>query len=359
MEKLLNQTARTAAAAEEEVEDHDPFKRLPEEIILSHIFNQIPDAKSLFRISLVSKYFSHLAYKAHSVSVKIPICISPEDFDDFKRSLKLQSLSFRGKALYLIATAPLRLFRSIMKRLYPLPSSPADYLGLYLVKVTKFLQKFTSMRFLYLEYDYPKYCVLEKEPVIKWKMGCKCDCLLFLTASSLDTIAPDCDSLTEDPVDDGLILTTEMIQLLFTLFQAHLVTVLTRFSMVKNLVPFLNESLQNVSVTDSKKHGQIDLGEDDLVELRKQDDEDLGNGEARLRIWRSRSLKLPLSRCAMQSVTLYLFQVQEEKENKNDDLSLMAKQVFDGEEEKVFAEAAMKMLSKDAVFDKILVRREF
>lgn len=107
--------------------------------------------------------------------------------------------------------------------------------------------------------------------------------------------------------------------------------------MVKNLVPFLNESLRNFSVTDSKKRSMVRLilafqiFETTIVKMCDADGHSLSISNPRY---------------------------NHEKEKENDDFPSMAKQVFDGEEEKVFAEAAIKMLSKDAIFDKILVLRE-
>ncbi|KAL3522361.1 hypothetical protein ACH5RR_015195 [Cinchona calisaya] len=127
----------------------------------------------------------------------------------------------------------------------------------------------------------------------------------------------------------------------------HLVRcLLKRFSLLEKWVPVLPESLQNVVITDSRKQGKLDLGEDDVVALRNGDT-DFGGLEGITRFWQSPLLKLPLSGCVMKMVTLLICKV---KDTDYDDF-LMVKQAFGGKGEEVFVEAASELLKKEVVLE--------
>ncbi|KAL3522364.1 hypothetical protein ACH5RR_015198 [Cinchona calisaya] len=118
------------------------------------------------------------------------------------------------------------------------------------------------------------------------------------------------------------------------------------FSLLEKWVPVLPESLQNVVITDSRKQGKLDLGEDDVVALRNGDTY-FGGLEGITRFWQSPLLKLPLSGCVMKMVTLLICKG---KDTDYDDF-LIVKQAFGGKGEEVFVEAASELLKKEAVLE--------
>lgn len=52
------------------LEEEDPFKRLPEDLIISNILSRIPEADSLCKISAVSKHFFRLVLQAQAIQSK-------------------------------------------------------------------------------------------------------------------------------------------------------------------------------------------------------------------------------------------------------------------------------------------------
>lgn len=345
MEQLLDQTAAVVAA---EDEDKDPFQLLPEEIIVSHILNRISEAKYLFSISLVSKRFSHLVFQVHAVSVQIPVgfSVAPKGFEDFKASLRHQSFVASSRVFNIILGIPRALPLPILNRSPPSPSAsapPSVEIGLFMAQVAKFIAKLTSMRSLCWEYEYPRTLVLNNLPVFKWKICSESGALMFISAWSFDDIDTRGVDINEYLFDGLEFLSPVVVVPVFTALACQLPIAGNWLSLVENLVPTLAESLQNVLITDTQKQSKIVVGEKELVELRKQNRRHSGWTGARVRFGHAEVLELPLSGHVMKNVTLYLIRDKVSPGKEKDD-SMVAKQIFNGADEEVFAEAAIAML---------------
>ncbi|KAL3522377.1 hypothetical protein ACH5RR_015211 [Cinchona calisaya] len=341
MEDSLNQIF----PAQKQEEDENPFfKRLPDEIIVSHIFGRIFEAKSLFFCSLVSKHFSSLVYQTKKVSFKIPLKRSPSFF----------SLSLPRKLLHFITT-PFRLviwlFQSIAQRRTTLRFRPSDISmddEFVYHLITKFLVKFRSIKSLHIELDHSRLN-FNKEPMVKWNMDSKSASFILLSAkSSLDD-----DVVNEN--DTNISAVNEMMELLGFHLECHMPLSYYRLSIMKMLAPLLPASLQKVVVTDSKNQGKLTVGESDLVEMRNGNGNSEENREVKLkmRFWHAPLLKLPLSGSVMRKVNLF---VCNDDEDQMDD-SLIVKEAFEREEEEeddVFGEAVMKMVKKEVVYETVV-----
>lgn len=101
-------------ARDEKAAEEDLLKRLPDELIISYIFDKISEAEPLCMCSLLSKRFSSLVFQTKTVSVKFPHPHQP---------------------------IPTNIPRSC---------SPVKYVR---DLVTKFLVKFTSPKTLHVEID--------------------------------------------------------------------------------------------------------------------------------------------------------------------------------------------------------------
>ncbi|KAL3498693.1 hypothetical protein ACH5RR_041425 [Cinchona calisaya] len=101
------------AALEEEENKEDPFfKRLPDELIISHILGKVSEAKSLCRCSLVSKKFSSLVYKTKNVSVKITFHIPIPQPKSNPEEPTTKYAAFPGKLVHVV-TYPLMFVQNI------------------------------------------------------------------------------------------------------------------------------------------------------------------------------------------------------------------------------------------------------
>lgn len=347
MEDSLNQTVpaeeetnNTTILVIAEDEEEDPFNRLPDEIIISHILDKVSEAKSLFRFSLVSKNFSSLVYQTKTVTFKIPLEKTPDD---------QLSPSLPGKVFHFITT-PLRwfihgFFHSIMKKRSR--ASLVDFEVKYVFHlITKFLAKFSSLKSLHMEFNLSGLN-FHIEPVVKWKMVChsKDGSFILLIAKSLDLAA----AVDVDVDADNDSISANEMELLQMHLDFHMSLANYRFSVMEKLVPLLPESLENIVVTDSKNQGVLYLGGTDLLEMRNGITNSEHDGEAKIRFWQEPFLKMPLSGSVMKMVDLFVIK---DTESEMDDC-LMVKEAFDGEED-VFAEAVMEMMKKEVISEEIV-----
>lgn len=118
----------------EEIEEEDPFSRLPNEIMVL-IFSKIAEAKFLCWVSLVSTRFASLILQTKVVTMKIPTSISPNN----------QSLPQR---FFNFLTNPLHRF--FLNPQSPSLSTPAHpiFTPFYLHSLANFLSKFSSLEIL-------------------------------------------------------------------------------------------------------------------------------------------------------------------------------------------------------------------
>lgn len=337
-------------------EQKDPFKRLPDELIVSHIFDKICEAKSLCFCSLVSKHFSSLVYQTSILYFKIPRRNLFQQQLDNDPTAQTHPLSFPRQVLHFVTT-PLRLvhglFRSVLQRSQR-QSRPFDVL--FVVHLTaKFLTKFTSLKSLHIEFDYSGDLKTSNNSglVVKWKFDSKSSSFVMLTARSLTLT-------TTDDVDvdfDENNINPRVVELLEEYFDCNMELADSRFTLVEMLAPMLPESRQNVVLTDSKREGKIDLGESDIVQMRNGNNTNSGDEETYVNLWYAPFLKLPVSGRVMKIVTLFI-----SKDNSKSDYDdfLIAKEAFAGEEDgQIYVEAVMEMLKTDAVSQEILRAQDF
>ncbi|KAL3519824.1 hypothetical protein ACH5RR_017973 [Cinchona calisaya] len=287
---------------EEEVEDL--FKRLPEELIETHIFPKISEAKTLCFCSLVSKRFSSFVFQSKTVSIKIPPQIPDQQ---------------------------------------PYPTNrrtPAKYVSNL---TTKFLAKFISLKTLYVEFD----CSAEgggiicsrcttttnKEPIVKWKIDLSSASFIMIFARALNEEEEDVG------INDEILYFEISIR---PCFLDHLKDASLRFSLMKTLIRLLPKSLENVVVTDSKKQGgMISHGGNEVVNVKVIKEFNVRNflgGYGAIRFWHeTKSLKLPVSGIVINKVAVIRYK-ENWVDNPDDDF-LVIKEAFKREEEKFFGEA--------------------
>ncbi|KAL3519823.1 hypothetical protein ACH5RR_017972 [Cinchona calisaya] len=297
---------QTVEEEEEEIAEN-LFNRLPEELIKTHIFSKISEAKSLCFCSLVSKRFSSFVFQSKTVSIKIP------------RQIPNQQ---------------------------PYPTNrrtPAKYISNLTIK---FLAKLTSLRTLYVEFD----CSVEgggvicsscsstnKEPVVKWKVDLSSASFVMIFARTLNV---------DVEIDDRI--GTNFHRSIRPCFLNHLKDASLRFSLMKTLIRLLPKSLENIVVTDSKKQGgMINHGGNEVVDVKKIKGFNVRNflgGYGAIKYWHEKKpLKLPVSGIVMKRVAVIRYK-ENWVDNPDDDL-LVAKEAFKGEEEEVFGEALKELLT--------------
>ncbi|XP_071933483.1 F-box protein At4g18380-like [Coffea arabica] len=327
-----------AAAAEED--GQDPFKRLPDDLLISHIFDKISEAKSLCWCSLVSKHFYSLVYLTRKVFLKIPLQVSDDggldQFRDFTRRFSLA-----GKKGVHIVTIPFEFFVHGHGSRPPSSPTPTASENQFLSHPsTKCLWKFNSIKSLQVEF----HCCgsrNEQQPVVKWKIDRK-------SAKYILILAPPTSPGPADPA------AAEIGSLMKVQFGCHLDIACLTFSLMESLLPFLPESLQHVIFTDSEKRGRLDLGESELVLMRRTNiptntrttnPKDQGDEES-IGFWFAPSLKLPV----LSSGSSYMIMITLLKRKRNADQVgnsacnfQRVKQAFEGEEE-VLIEDVIEML---------------
>lgn len=128
-------------------------------------------------------------------------------------------------------------------------------------------------------------------------------------------------------------------------FQCFLRTISVVSSSVGDVVPRLAESLENILVTTPRGEATIAIGGTDIAELRKSE-KFIGSGRARLRIWSTNNLLLPLSGSVMDYVHGYLFQYGE---GQDMDVSLLGEHL--SQDDELLAEVIAETLNRDTVVD--------
>ncbi|KAL3522376.1 hypothetical protein ACH5RR_015210 [Cinchona calisaya] len=359
MEDLVDQTVGAA----KHVKLEDVFNLLPDELIVSHIFDKICDAKSLCRISLVSKHFSSLVYQTKTISFKIP------HEAPIMRQLVDHSPLFLLEKILNFITGPLTFAHALCHSITPQqsqsrPPTPAsleieyrpppptafeiEFLGFL---AAKFIGKFTSLQSLHMEIDNSK---MESSAfsVVKWKYDYKTNSIIILIAKSLHALR----TATHDDENGDDYYNIDDFDALVETVSFTEISVLHRISVLEKLVCLLPKSLDKVVVTDTKKQGEFGFRGSDLDDLRNQNTEDSRNQNTEdsatgvnFRLWTAPLLKLPLSRSVMRMVSVYLYK---DINNLKDDC-LIVKEAFEGEEE-VFVEALMEMLKKEVAMGEIV-----
>ncbi|CDO99472.1 unnamed protein product [Coffea canephora] len=260
MENLgfANLTLGAAAAVEEHQgkANDDPFERLSDELIVSHILDKVSEAKYLCRCSLVSKRFSSLVFVSKSVSLKIPVEMPVVQPDPTPRLA-----AFPGKPVHAV-TYPMGFLQLKAYKCIRGGSSPphcAFDADLMLDYLPKFLGKFTELKSLAVEFDYSASGVdgnlnFAKQPVIKWTFDPEAWCFVLVIAPrSIDEVGENIYARESD--------------LHQIVSDVHVGIFVCSCIIMGGLVRLLSESLAQVVITDSKKQGRIDFGETDIVEI--------------------------------------------------------------------------------------------
>ncbi|XP_071932856.1 F-box protein AUF2-like [Coffea arabica] len=309
MEDSLHQTVLAAeepphSILKREESSKNPFKLLPDDLIVSHILDKISEAKSLCLISLVSRRFYSLVYQTQVISLRVDLywARAPGQVLDFETS-------------------------------------------------AKFLAKFSSIKSLYVELDYSRNLTVDVDPpVVKWKIDSESASFIVLTARSLRL------TTTDDDNDQGNAVNPDLISLLRRFFNCCMNMACWRFNFVKMLVRLLPESLQKVVVADSKREGKVRFARRDIIRMRNGNS-NFGDGETSIRVWHAPFLKLPSSGGVMKIVTLFISKGNERSDY--DDL-LIAKEAFDGEDDhQVYVEAAVEMMKRDLISHEVLPAQDF
>ncbi|XP_071932852.1 uncharacterized protein [Coffea arabica] len=297
-----------------------PFNRLPDGLILFHIFDKIPEAQFLFRCSMVSKRFSGLVFQSKTVSVKIPLQIPDQEWTD--------------------PTDPV---------------IPADYV---LNLATEFLVKFTSVESLRIEFDCPggggrssDVCSSTcNEPLVKWKIDLGSASFIMLFAESLNN-----DDVVVEEVDDRV--GDEELDVIRGCVFNHLNDAFLTLALMKTLTHLLPESLRNVEVKDTKKQGGLvsfDGSEViDVKMIKRCKIRDLFAERGAVKYWHKSLVKLPLSGSVMKGLCVIRYR-EKWDDGECDDL-LAARAAFQGGgEEKVYGEAARQFLTMQNISSGIL-----
>lgn len=309
MEDSLHQTillpeAPVHSILKEEESSKNPFKRLPDDLIVSHILDKIYEAKSLCLISLVSRRFSSLVYQTHVLSLRIAL--------------------YWGRA----------------------PGQVLDF-----ETCAKFLAKFSSIKSLYVELDYSRNLTGDVDPpVVKWKIDTESASFMILTARSLQL------GTTDDDNDQGNAFNPDHFRLLRRFFNCCMIMACWWFKFVEKLVHLLPESLQKVVVADSKREGKVHFARRDIIRMRNGNS-NFGVGETNVKAWHAPFLILPLSGYVMKTVTLFIIKGTDRSDS--DDL-LIAKEAFDEEDDhRVYVEAIEETMKRDLISQDVLPARDF
>ncbi|KAL3522362.1 hypothetical protein ACH5RR_015196 [Cinchona calisaya] len=252
MEDLGVKNQEVGTVAEKQMKKaEDPFQRLPDDVIIFHIFDKILDAKSLCRCSCVSKRFSFLVFQSHHVSLKIPIKILHQEPNPALPRARSALQSVHSFTIHM-GHFP-ALIRHILLRPPRLIGVDIDISFLSNL-TTQFLTKFTSTKSLFLEFDYSGLMTTSNEPLVKWKFDSKsARYILLISPRNLD-----CHNIID--VADLVLI---KIHLDCNLFLAY-----NTFHLMEMLFSWLPESLNHLVITDTKNRGELNLGGSDLVAIR-------------------------------------------------------------------------------------------
>ncbi|XP_071926279.1 F-box protein AUF2-like [Coffea arabica] len=339
-------TIHTILSVGEDGEHHeDPFQRLPDDLIIFHIFGKICEAKELLKYSLVSKHFSSLVYKTETISFKVPRRHMHKLLSD-PNLMTQHPLSLPQKILK-SATSPLVfVVRGVVSCCMNMNTSrrrsTSMDLELLVDFIAKNLGKFKSMRSLDLEIDYPGYDNFRNDALVKWKFDSKSSSFILLVANRLLELDAN-NAHLDDDFDYEDVVSGDLVMYIGTSFHRHMAVIVSFWtSMMEKLAPFFTESLQNVAVTDSKKQGRAEIGGSDLARMRKSKKYVARDRGLKVSFWYAPVIKLPSPGSAVKMVTLVICKPNG---SSNQDDHLVVEEAFRGED-KIYAGAAMEMLKK-------------
>lgn len=191
--EMSNQAvAEDPEMANQALEEADPFKRLPEDLIISNILSRIPEADSLCKISAVSKHFFRLVLQAQAISVQIPFDLNylndfePGDLNEFQIVFNYMLPHIR-KALHHMSRVAFRWAQDIFEpkkrksRTSSASSSSSLDPAVSLSQICNFLARFESLRSLHWDIIYSKANLLENQPMLRWRVSS--DSVMIMHAS--------------------------------------------------------------------------------------------------------------------------------------------------------------------------------
>ncbi|KAL3834512.1 hypothetical protein ACJIZ3_009248 [Penstemon smallii] len=311
------------------------FNRLPEEIII-YIFGKVADAKSLCICTLLSKKICSLVLQTKIVSVEISSWLSvcschrnPSAAKPLFRSL----LHFIGKPV----TSLYRLLKQ------PFTSDDAGIMPNY-IPIFKFLLGFSCIESLTVNMGFSKQTSFE--PLVKWVDGksgfifiCAKDVCLNSSENDNDVLAPP---------------TTSQLMSLITY---HLMDAMWRVKILKPIFSKFSK-LKNVLVMDSLNQGRVVLDEDDIAEMRNEEESLMAVDDVKycVKLWHENVLHLPLPGTSrvMKEVTVFMFKEVDTNDDDDDDVNDCLMMFENGFDEKEYCEVGMVMVKKQAIYEDVV-----
>ncbi|KAL3828682.1 hypothetical protein ACJIZ3_017484 [Penstemon smallii] len=224
------------------------FDRLPNELVLS-ILSRIDDLKLLCKCSLVSKRFASTIYCIRTVSLILP-SFYMNDIDSPEAQAPICKL-FNDILCYNVEEIPRLIKSSTLQKL----------------NFCIFLQNFRELESIYIEFPCPKSpCI---SPFLKWKARCRSrgamiESLVFILPYSMHKKTQH--ESDEDQEDEET--PTECLETQFNDCQSLPLSCCREWLPILCLLIKCHNSLQNVTITDSHKHGKLVVRHEQLVEWR-------------------------------------------------------------------------------------------
>ncbi|CAH9134560.1 unnamed protein product [Cuscuta epithymum] len=349
------------------------FDRLPDDVLLL-IFNKLRDAKSLSLCSILCTRFRSLIPQTNSLLLSVPTCPA-FDFRSTGHNMSKRShplVAFASKLLIRPFRSLLRVLRSKSAFSSTTGCTCRDA-GYYSYSPAHYLRNFRDIRMLELALPSKtacigEFCGLDAGSVLKWtaEFDSQLKSCVIVGGTSISHIRKK--SAQTDTVEDGSreelqIFDNEELKLRIVWTVSCLISASARHSFLRET---MNEhrAVASVTVTDDIGQGRFTMNSEQIEDMRvnfcaKKTNEEAGNWvydrtrvpALKMKMWITPELVLPEKGCVMEGATLVVVQPAEgwntaEEEESTGVVDLVRKmdQALGHEEERVFVEAAKKLM---------------
>lgn len=354
-------------------EEIDHFDRLPDPIVLS-IFNKLQDARSLCSSMAVCKRFNNIIPEIDTVSLTIPRLNQPKKSQQHKKS-------FKNSISRVLCKNPLRFLLQWLTKSNKSCScdddDQSDYYGYSYYLPHEVLKSFQDVK--NIEIKLPKSSYDTNSNLLKWKaeFGSQIKSCVYLGAKSISRNQPsgktqeedeEKEEVGEDSISSTTIGDDELkVRIVWTI--SCLIAASARHFLIQKTLND-QEKLEKLRIVDESNQGTLSMNSEQIQEFRKSmNDEEMllsssswwSDGRTklpalRMKMWYAPELKLTESGSAvMKGATLVVIRPafvdnDEGKNNrkKEEESQDWVAKAFDGdgEEGKLFVEAAKLLLKK-------------
>lgn len=360
-----------------------PFDRLPDDVVL-HIFHKLHDAKSLSVCTAICKRFHSLVPQTHSLLLSVPACPAFDSHSTKQSKRNHPLVAFATKCVIRPFRSLLRVIRSKANFFSGTGCTCRDndgdgFGGYYYYPPAHILRNFREIRRLELRLPRHVSCVSEvcggsgsgDGCGLRWtaEFGSELQSCVIVGGTSISPIRKNCDRVGDEEEGSGEELRISenvdlKLRVLWTI--SCLIAASSRHSLLREAIKE-HQTVRSVTVTDEIGQGRLTMNAKQIEEMRrnshaektKEDDENcvlMADDRTRvpalkMKMWIAPELELPEEGCVMKGATLVVIRPVEgwstaEQEENAGALELVRKveQEVGEKEERVFAEAAMKLM---------------